>query len=505
MTANATAPAKPTHAELKQRAKELGIPGRTQMRRAELEQAIAAALAGEPVPTPARKTKRPETQSDLYAALSESAKDLVDDLDRVWKATPYLLAGMRDAKAHEWRWLFDPREKGRFGRISQNTKDTPLEYPIPERGPELSIARVLLVDGAAAFELHDGSTVRLPTPELCDKIDAERSALGLTLLTYVSSHLSKSELAPEEIAALELFGVRQEIASRGIEAALRELRKLGFIDEPRHKRVAKRTVARALYSEEVRGPSAALANRTLRKTNGEAVGEGGTTIRTVNLSKQAVALARLRADDPVRKRSYENYAIQNTRIDHHLPIVVLYVKLLALQACGLGDLIEFEPEWEWDATGKAVRTDLMLRLARPEAFGDPDAAVSIAVETDMGSATARDPRPGDKASHLLWSKFDNYQELGRALKRPAGRELRLAFLTPPFAELFEGTAPAARGSAQQAVYERWKERLDRQREREAFVFIALGEPTEANLATALEKVCAKAYQDYVKSTSAKSG
>lgn len=503
MSAAAT-PKRLTRAELYTRACELDIPGRTQMRRTELEQAIAATLAGEPIPTPARKARKPETQGEIYAALSENAKDVVDDLDRVWKATPHLLAGMRDPKAHEWRWLFDTREKGRFDRIAKPTAETPLEYPIPERGPHLSIAHVKLIDGCAGFELHNGRTVKLPTPELCDKIDADRRSFGLTLRTYVSAFIEKWKLAPEEIFALELFGERQEIASRGVEAALRELRRLGLIELLPHKRVAKRTVARALYSEAVRGPSAALANRTLRETNGEAVGQGGTTIRTVNLSKQAVAVARALAEDP-RKRSYENYVIQNTRLDHHFPIVVLYVKLLALQACGLGDLLEFAPEWEWDATGKAVRTDLVLRLARPEAEGDPDASVVVAVETDMGSAAARDPRPGDKASHLLWSKFDNYQELGRALKLPAGREVRMAFLTPPFAELFDGTGPAARGVQQQAVYGRWTERLARQKEREAFVFVSLAKPTESNLASELEKVCAKAYQTYFKTRSAKTG
>jgi hypothetical protein len=81
----------------------------------------------------------------------------------------------------------------------------------------------------------------------------------------------------------------------------------------------------------------------------------------------------------------------------------------------------------------------------------------------------------------------------------------MAFLTPAYAELFDGTGPAARGAQQQAVYERWTERLARQKDREAaFVFIALAEPTESNLASELEKVCAKAYQSYFK-TRAKSG
>lgn len=510
--ATSTAATKLTHAQLKERAKELDIPGRTQMRRAELEQAIAAALAGEPIPTPARKVKKPETLSGIYGGISENAEDVLDELDLILKATSHLLAGIRDPKAHEWLWLFDTREP-KFGRIVEISKQRLIEYPIAERGPDLSIAHISLTDGCAAFELHDGRTVRLPAPELCDELDADRASQGLALLTYLAGDLSKWKLAPEELAALELFARRQEMARKATESELRELREASLIDEPKHKRVAKRTVARALYSEAVRGPSAALANRTHRKTSGQAVGEGGTTVRTVNISKQGAPVARYRREVNRRKRTYDNYAISNTRVDHHLPAVVLYVKLCALQSVGLCDIVEFEPEFEWEATGRTVRTDLLLRLARPEAMGDPDASVVVAVETDMGSAAARDPRPEDKKSHVLWFKFENYQALGRQLALPAGRELRMAFLTPPYAELFQGTAPADRGAHQRAVYERWHQRLARRKEQETFAFVPLAEPNESNLASALEKLCAKAYQDYDKArpareratTSAKTG
>jgi hypothetical protein len=237
---------------------------------------------------------------------------------------------------------------------------------------------------------------------------------------------------------------RRKAARKLSDRLVRELNRLGFI-----------TVEHQLVNP------GSPKDRALRSASFELpLGKNGRRADVVHLSEDGLIWVKSHYGiDDKEPPVYKHLARRPTHVPHSLAIAQVYVGLLMMERLEQIEIVEFNAEYSWgpalvaanDKGGVIPRSDIRVVLAP---YGDElaasPAAMEICIEIDRATQTAaRNAAPGQKRTHLLRPKFDEYLTLPDRLgRKKADRSLWLVFLVPDHAL----TKPETRQQTLQRVY-----------------------------------------------------
>lgn len=429
-------------------------------------------------PRSAARTAGRGSLAQRIAQLTDTDRQVLAHLSQAI-GTCHLVASFLDPLPFHYGWLLDP-EKSHAERLRLvGSLDDP-----DELGPERAIAAVLPArNGHPRLELHDGGTAVIPSDVSVEIFERDRLRVhGITVKEIPAAQEALKAayaLDDEELRGLLLLASRYRRAKRQADSRLRELERLGFVEAVAPRRERGRAQLRCLADPDVRG---------LTETSGVM----GRPLRVYNLTPAGLQVAAdilgLPAD---AAPSYKARATKNSRIDHSLAASVLYGHLNALRWAGLIDLVSFETEHQWKqhgASSTTPRSDVIVVAGPVATVRRPELLFELIVETDMGQARKRLPRPGERPSVFLYEDFRSYTDLAKSLE-PARRPLRLVQMTPAFAY----ATPETQGAAHAQLWDAWTSEYEAmpgrsQSELDRLLkFIHLPVPTPVNVALRIER------------------